>query len=271
YDSPWDLRKPSIAITVLTELLFPKKSTTAYRADKLLPSLITLAKKYGVLIRTNTPVAHIRIAHEQVVGITTAQGRQYDADIIVSDADYQYTETDLLSIQDRQYAPSFWSTRHYSPAAYVLQMQLSEGIQSIPEVSMIRTDKNNLVYLNRQEKQLVAVMPMPLDAVYRGQRQARMRREIIQSIEHTYTLPHLKKHIVRSQSVTGTDSAKRYNSYKGNIAGLRPTFFQSGLWQLNNDSRKVDYLYFVNSSDSLISPLLVYKRITDYQGEDSRR
>ncbi|MCR4326459.1 MAG: FAD-dependent oxidoreductase, partial [Candidatus Roizmanbacteria bacterium] len=52
YDSPWDLRKPSIAIAVLTELLFPKKSTTAYRVDKLLPSLITLAKKYGVLIRT---------------------------------------------------------------------------------------------------------------------------------------------------------------------------------------------------------------------------
>ncbi|PJE63628.1 hypothetical protein COU89_02260, partial [Candidatus Roizmanbacteria bacterium CG10_big_fil_rev_8_21_14_0_10_45_7] len=93
YDSPWDLFKPHVAYRVLREVLFPKKNSTAYVADTLVPSLITLAKKYGVLIRTNTAVAHIRIAQEQVVGITTEEGRQYDADIVISNVDYQYTET----------------------------------------------------------------------------------------------------------------------------------------------------------------------------------
>ncbi len=271
YDSPWDMCKPNVMMRLLTELLFPQKNTTRYAAHQLVPSLITLAKKQGVLIRTNNPVAHIRIAHQLVVGITTQQGRQYDADIVISDADYQYTETDLLSIQDRQYSPSFWSTRRYSPSAYVLHIQLNdEPLNNVPQAAIITTNKNHDVYIHHHGKQLIVVMPVPLNSTYKGQQLSSIRREIIQSLEHKFAITNLKKRIMNSQSLTGKDMVQRYNSYKGNIAGLQPTLFQSGLWLLNNDSRKVDYLYFVSSSDSLISPLLVYKRITDYQGEDDR-
>lgn len=271
YDSPWDMYRPNIALAVLTELLFPKKDSAVYTVNGLVPSLISLAKKQGVLIRTNTPVAHIRISHEQVVGITTQQGRQYDADIVISDADYQYTETDLLAIQDRQYSPSFWSSRRYSPSAYVLRMQLNGPVDNIPPTSVIPTTKGTIIYINHQQKQLTAVMLLPLDVGYKGQQLSSIHREVMQSIEHAYGISNLKKDIARSQSLTGKDIEQLFTSYKGTIAGLSPMWFQSGLWQLNNDSRKVDYLYFVNSSDSLISPLLVYRRITDYQGEDSQR
>jgi len=79
----------------------------------------SVCREQGVEFVYNAEVQKIETAEGKATGITVS-GERVAADIVVSGADYHFTETELLDSSDRSYSESYWEQRQLSPSALLV-------------------------------------------------------------------------------------------------------------------------------------------------------
>ena len=80
-----------------------------------------IARELGVTFVTSAPVQRIIVEDGKAVGVQ-ANNTVYDADVVVSNADYHHTETQLLSREHQSYPQSYWDKRTVAPSAFIMYM-----------------------------------------------------------------------------------------------------------------------------------------------------
>ena len=262
----------------------------------LIDDMLRIGNKHNVNIHLNSPVVCITTKGNIATGIVLQDGTTAQADIVVSNADIEFTESHLLTAKDRSYSANYWQIRQPGPGSLLV----SFGVRgSLPELlhhnlyfvenwrsnfeSIYETKelpKHASIYVCNPTKtdptlapsgheNLFVLMPIPAGVVLSEKTQSELIDKIVGILEEM-TGEKIADRIV-SQYVFGpSDFAERFNAWQFNAFGGESHLLrQSIIFRTANKSKKLKNLYYVGAGTlpgiglpmCLISAQLTYKRI----------
>jgi phytoene desaturase len=218
------------------------------------------------------------------------------ADIVISNADYEHTEMQLLDKQYRTHSQSWWDKRTLAPSAFILYLGIDGTLPTLSHHNLFFPDKwkENFDHIFKKPnwpdypafyicnpsktdttiapegtENLFVLVPIAsgLDTSVVG-REA-YAEKILSMIEKECNIPDLRERILVKEIYSVEDFKTDYNAFKGTALGLAHTLSQTSILRPNNISKKVKNLYYTGAGTNpgigmpicLISAELVYKRI----------
>ena len=256
----------------------------------------TLAKELGVKIHTGSPIDKIIVDNGKAKGVVS-NGKEYNADVVLSGADYHHTET-LVDKKYRQYSEKFWQKKTFAPSSLLFYVGFDKKLKNVNHHTLffdVDFDTHaEAIYDNPEwpeEPLFYASFPsitdsssapkgneagiflIPLAPGLEDTKELRDKffEKIITRFE-TLTSQEVKNNIIFSESFCVNDFIKDYNSYKGNAYGMANTLLQTAFLRPKLRSNKVKDLYFTGQltvpgpgvPPSLISGKLVAELISKY-------
>lgn len=227
-----------------------------------------LALELGVTIKTNSPIEKIIVENKTATGIVI-NSETIKADIILSGADYQHTET-LLEKEHRAYSEKYWESRIFAPSSLLFFIGFNKKIENISHHALFfDTDFNQhaidiydepkwpespLFYANFPSKTDLTAAP---DGMETGffliplapgiEDNEKLREEYFEKIITRFeqlTQQEIKNNIIFRESFCKNDFVADYNAYKGNAYGMANTLLQTAFLRPKLKSKKVRNLYF---------------------------
>ncbi|WP_169582190.1 MULTISPECIES: phytoene desaturase family protein [Microbacterium] len=260
-------------------VLYPRGGFT-----EVIRAIERLAEASGVRIESGAKVAAIRTAGSAATGVTLADGRTVDADLVVSTADLHHTETQLLPRELQTYPESWWAKRSPSPGALLLLLGVKGELPQLAHHTLLFTDdwRSNFddifgsrtripdpasLYVCRPSatdstvapeghENLFVLVPVPADpGLGRGgvdgggdpAIEAAADR-VIGQLSTWCDVPDLADRVVVRRTIAPGDFAADLNSWRGNALGLAHTLGQSAMFRPRNASRKVSGLAYAGGS-----------------------
>lgn len=227
-----------------------------------------LALELGVTIKTNSPIEKIIVEDKTATGIVI-NGETIKADIILSGADYQHTET-LLEKEHRAYSDKYWESRIFAPSSLLFFIGFNKKIENISHHALFfDTDFNQhavdiydnpkwpaepLFYANFPSKTDLTAAPDGMETGFfliplapgiednEALREAYFEK-IITRFEQL-TQQEIRNNIIFKESFCKNDFVADYNAYKGNAYGMANTLLQTAFLRPKLKSKKVRNLYF---------------------------
>ena len=231
--------------------------------------LSELAKSLGVKINLNASAEKILVDnHNKATGIIS-NGKEHQADIVLSGADYHHTET-LLQPELRQYSETYWDKKTFAPSSLLFYVGFDKKIENVEHHTLFfdvdfkahakaiydnaEWPKEPLFYASFPSKtddniapqgKEAAIFLIPLAPGLRDEQSLRERyfKKIIKRFEEI-TNQNISNYVIFKESFCVNDFVKDYNSYKGNAYGLANTLFQTAFLRPKLKSKKVKSLYF---------------------------
>ena len=227
-----------------------------------------LAIELGVRIETNASIEKIIVENKTATGIII-NGKTIKADIILSGADYQYTEM-LLDENHRSYSEKYWENRVFAPSSLLFFVGFNKKIENITHHALFfDVDFNQhaadiydepkwpdepLFYANFPSKTDKTAAPegmesgfflIPLAPGINDTEE--LREEYFEKIITRFeklTRQEIKNNIIFKRSFCKNDFVTDYNAYKGNAYGMANTLLQTAFLRPKLKSKKVRNLYF---------------------------
>ena len=227
-----------------------------------------LAIELGVTIETNSSIEKIIVENKTATGIII-NGKTIKADIILSGADYQHTET-LLDETHRTYSEKYWESRVFAPSSLLFFVGFNKKIENITHHALFfDVDFNQhaadiydepkwpdepLFYANFPSKTDKTSAPEGMESGFfliplaPGIKDTEELREeyfekIITRFEQL-TQQKIRNNIIFKRSFCKNDFVTDYNAYKGNAYGMANTLLQTAFLRPKLKSKKVRNLYF---------------------------
>lgn len=262
---------------------------------RIVEAMQGLCEELGVRFHFQEEAKQILIEKGRAKRLRTAKG-EYEADAIVSGADYHFTETQLLAEKDRGYSEKYWDKRVLAPSCLLYYVGLNKKLDNLLHHSLFfdvpfarhadeiyaqpQWPAEPLFYLSVSSKtdptvapeggeNLVFLIPVAsgldndseeLRDRYFDQIVARLEKHTGQSIRDA---------IVYKRSFSVSDFISDYNSYKGNAYGLANTIAQTAILRPSCRSKKIKNLFYTGQftvpgpgvPPSLISGEVVSKEV----------
>lgn len=266
---------------------------------KLIEALKDLAISLGVEITLDTKVVKIITKNKYAKHIKTDK-QSYECDLVLSNADYHFTESKLLEKKDQTYPEKFWQKKIYSPSTIVYFLGIKQKVANLLHHNFFfDTDwnqhfkeifdekawpKNPMMYICASSKSDSTAAPKDMENIFvlipvaTGLKSTKMQTDYY----YKYILDKLKKYtgqdvtnkIVVNEVFTVEDFIKDYNAYQGHAFGLANTLFQSAIFRPRIKSKKVKNLYYagcmtnpgIGVPTSLISGEITAKQIIKEYG-----
>jgi phytoene desaturase len=228
-----------------------------------------LGKELGVKYIYNEAVNSISPTRTGKKLVVTERGN-YEADIVIVNADYHHAETKLLAPEHRSYKANYWEKLTLSPSTLLFYIGIGKKLKNLEHHTLVM-DKNwdnhfaaifdkpewptdPLYYLNVPSITDPSVAPagketmmilVPIAPGLNDTEEIRERyyQQIIANLEQT-TGQEIGKYVEVKRSFAITDFMERYNAYKGNAFGLAHTLFQTAIFRPQYKSRKIPGLYY---------------------------
>ena len=231
-------------------------------------ALENLAKSLGVTIKTNAPIDRIIVNNGKAEGVI-CNGETFNANVVVSGADYHHTET-LIEKPYRQYSENYWSKKTFAPSSLLFYVGFDKKLKNVNHHTLFfdvdfdvhaeaiydnpKWPENPLFYASfpsitdsnsAPEGKEAGIFLIPLAPGLQDTPELRDTyfEKIISRFEHL-TSQNVKKHIIFSESFCINDFVKDYNSYKGNAYGMANTLTQTAFLRPKLKSKKVKNLFF---------------------------
>lgn len=227
-----------------------------------------LALELGVTIKTNSPIEKILVENKTATGIVI-NGEIIKADIVLSGADYQHSES-LLEKEYRMYTEKYWESRIFAPSSLLFFIGFDKKIENISHHALFfdvdfnqhaidiyddpKWPNEPLFYANFPSKTDKTAAPegmesgfflVPLAPGIEDTEQLRDEyfEKIITRFEQL-TQQKIKNNIIFKRSFCKNDFVNDYNAYKGNAYGMANTLLQTAFLRPKLKSKKVRNLYF---------------------------
>lgn len=239
-------------------------------------ALVRVAEKLGVKFIYNSPVARIGVASGKVQRVETADGKTWEADIFVGNADLPYIYKELLpknneaeKLEKKLYTCStimfYWGVKKEYPQIahhnvflagdYKASFDQIFDDHSLPEQPSFyihapaRTDAQAAP---RGEDTLYVLVPVGhLDENTRQDWDAmvnRARQTVFDRLEKEMGITDLKEQIKFEIVYTPTEWKEQFNLQKGAAFGLSHNFWQVGYLRPQNRHAELKNLYFSGAS-----------------------
>ena len=234
----------------------------------VIKALEVMCAQLGVEIITDTHVTKIKTLYNKVQGVATKNG-YFDADLVVSGADYNHTET-LLSKADRSYSEKYWKKKTFAPSSLLFYIGFNKKLKDVEHHTLFFDQDfdlhaeeiydrpswptNPLFYASFPSKtdpesapkdceSAIFLIPLAPDLEDTKDLREKYFNIIIDRFEKL-TNQDIKDSIIFHESFCVNDFKKDYNSYKGNAYGMANTLMQTSFLRPKIKSKKVKGLYF---------------------------
>lgn len=235
----------------------------------MVKAIESLAKKHGASFSYNESVEKIIVKNGKACGVLTKK-KEYEADIVISNADYAHTEINLLEEKYQKYKKSYWEKRTIAPSAFLLYLGLDKQIPNLKHHNLFLhndwVEHFNVIfdkpdwpdkpsyYINCSSKTDPSVAPegketffllVPIAAGIKDSPEIRKEYtdKILSDIEKLVDFP-IREHIEVSRSVSIDDYKSLYNAYQGTALGLSHTLMQTAFFRPKHRSTKVENLFY---------------------------
>ncbi|MDA1316915.1 MAG: phytoene desaturase family protein [bacterium] len=242
---------------------------------QVVKALEALCKEYGVTIKLRSPVEKI-ITKDNIATSVLARNMRYNADFIISNADYAHTELRLLDEEHRTYYDEHASYQCNISSAFIMYLGVKGGVKKLKHHTFIIANdwdehfndtleesfwpKEPLIYITTPSKTDPSVAPkgcdvlrvyVPISAGIKDTPEARaaFKEKIIQRIEDM-TGEDIRSQLVVDRVFTLKDYQRLYNSHRGGNGRFTTKMFNTGFIHSNNKSMKVQNLFYAGQ-DSL--------------------
>lgn len=233
-------------------------------------AMYRLAIEKGVRFHFNENVKEISIENGLARKVITNRNI-HDATVIISGADYHFTETSLLPSSSRSYSDTYWQKKVMAPSCLLYYVGLNRRLKNVAHHSLFfdvsfeqhgkeiyRTPQwpsNPLFYVSIPSVSDNTVAPLggeslvflvPVASGLAGDTEDLREKyfgEIISRMEK-HTGESFKESIVYKKSYAVTDFVNDYNSFRGNAYGLANTLRQTAIFRPSCQSRKVKNVFF---------------------------
>jgi len=236
---------------------------------KLVEVMHKIAEEQGAKFIFNEPVEKILIEKGKTTGVKTSKNN-FNADIVIVNADYAWAELNLLEPKHRSYSEKYWEKRKIAPSAYLLFLGLDKPIKRFIHHNLYfdpKWDKHfddifknpqwpkNFSYyvscISKTDKKSAikggenVFVLIPVAAGLRDDEKTR-NYYFDKTIKHMEKLAgeNLRDHIVVKRIFVHNDFSSRYNAYKGTALGLAHTLKQTAVFRPKHESKKVKNLYY---------------------------
>ena len=230
--------------------------------------MVKMAKELGVQFNTNQNVETICVENGKATGVI-ANGVQIDADIVVSGADYNHSES-LLKPKERGYTDTYWDKKVFAPSSLLFFIGLDKKVKNVSHHTLFfdvdfdaharsiydtpEWPKDPLFYGNFPSITDSSMAPQGKEACFvlipigpGIEDTEEMRNKyfdmVIERLEHLTKQP-IKDAILFKESFCVNDFVSEYNSYKGNAYGMANTLLQTAFLRPKLKSKKVENLFF---------------------------
>jgi len=236
---------------------------------EIVKALQQLCERYGVDIRCNQNVKKILVTDGIAKGVRTETGDLY-SDIVLSNADYHFTETQLLDKEYQTYPESYWEKKTIAPSGFIAYLGLNKKIPQLSHHNLFldndweqhfdeifnnpKWPENPSYYISCPSKTDSTVAPEGCENVFilvpvaAGlQDNPKIREDYFEkTLTHLEKLldTNLRESIVFKKLFAHNDFSTRYNAYKGTALGLSHTLFQSAWFRPRHTSKKVKNLFY---------------------------
>jgi len=229
-----------------------------------------LAKELGVQFKFNENAREIVIEGKLAKRVVT-MNNSYEADAVISGADYYFTETGLLQQQYRSYSENYWHKKVMAPSCLLYYVGLNKKLRNITHHSLFfdvpfdqhgkeiykdpRWPVEPLFYTSVSSVTDPAVAPagcenivflIPVAAGLPGDTEElreRYFRMIVQRMEK-HIGESISDAIVYKKSYSISDFVSDYNSFRGNAYGLANTLRQTAIFRPSCRSKKIKNLFY---------------------------
>ena len=242
---------------------------------RIIEVLSEIAEKTGVRFLYDAPVDRINIKHQRVYGVTLADGRTLNADIVIANSDLPYVYRHLLpddgtadKLERKEYGCSavmfYWGLDKQYPQLAAHNLFIAEdyrqGLDTIFDEHSLSS--NPSFYVHAPVRVDPSLAPEGHEILYvgipsghlddTGSRdwaaiQQKSRRVVIQRLAEA-GLTNLEGHIKCEVSYNPNDWQKRFNLTKGSTHGLSHKIMQMGYMRPRNRHHNYSNLYFVGAS-----------------------
>lgn len=263
---------------------------------ELIKALAHVAEKNGAKLRTNSPVEEIVVENGVAKGVMLESKEFIEADIVISNADIQFTETKLLGEKWRTHPQKYWNKRVMAPSAFIMYLGVGEKLPNLTHHNLLFSEdwRKNFddIYKDPRlpdepslyvcapsvtdagvapvgKENLFVLVPIASDLKISEQEKESYSEKVLALMEREMNLAGLREKIEYKRIYTVEDFAADYNAFKGTALGLAHTIWQTAIFRPNNRSKKVQNLFYVGAGTNpgigtqicLISAELVYKRV----------
>lgn len=261
----------------------------------IVKAMKALAEELGVEFKFGEAAQEIIIEKGNAKKLVTDK-EVYEADAIVSGADYQFTESHLLPQEYRTYKDIYWDKKVLAPSCLLYYVGLNKKLENVLHHSLFfdvpfdkhaaeiythpQWPKDPLFYLSVSSKTDDTVAPqggenlvilIPVASGLEGDTEEireQYFQKVVQRLEQ-HTGQTIADSIIFKKTFSVSDFVSEYNSYKGNAYGLANTLRQTAIFRPSCRSKKVKNLFYTGQftvpgpgvPPSLISGEVVSKEI----------
>ncbi|MGA1794139.1 MAG: phytoene desaturase family protein [Thermoplasmatota archaeon] len=228
-----------------------------------------LCLELGVEFRLGEEVKKVLVEKGRAKGVETEKGK-LGADLVIVNADYPHSETQLLEKGQRTYDERYWSKKAIAPSCVLMYIGLDKNLDGLEHHNLYLSDgwdehfasifdrpawpDNPSYYVCCPSKTDPSVAPkgkenlfflVPVAAGLEDTDDVR-ERYFRTTISHLEGLlgEKILDHIISKRIVTHRDFSSLYNAYKGTALGLAHTLRQTAVFRPGHRSRKVKDLYY---------------------------
>ena len=271
---------------------------------KIVEGMYSLANELGVKFEFNSDVQQIDVVDGKAKSITYNQTNQQlpitvSADVVISAADYHFTETKLLPEKSRTYSNEYWNKRTMAPSCLLYYIGVNKKLKNILHHTLFfDTDfgvhgkeiydspawpTDPLFYVSATSVTDKTTAPIgsenlffliPVASGLKGDTEE-LRDKYFDKIVKRFEEKIGEKiidNIVYKKSYSVSNFVHDYNSFRGNAYGLANTLMQTAVLKPSCKSKKVINLFYTGQltvpgpgvPPSLISGEVVAKEVIKY-------
>ncbi len=271
---------------------------------KIVEGMYSLSNELGVKFQFNSDVQQINVLDGKAKSITYNQTTQQlpitiSADVVISAADYHFTETKLLPENSRTYSNEYWNKRTMAPSCLLYYIGVNKKLKNILHHTLFfDTDfgvhgkeiydspawpTDPLFYVSATSVTDKTTAPVgsenlffliPVASGLQGDTEELRDKyfdKIVKRFEEKIG-EKITDNIVYKKSYSVSNFVNDYNSFRGNAYGLANTLMQTAVLKPSCKSKKVRNLFYTGQltvpgpgvPPSLISGEVVAKEVIKY-------
>lgn len=233
-------------------------------------AMYQLACELGVQFHFSETVISTNVLDHKVKTVVTDKNI-YEPELVISSADYHFTDTKLYPERFRSYSDAYWDKKTMAPSCLLYYVGLNKKLKNAVHHSLFFDTSfekhGNEIYKNPQWPEAplfyvsipsitdetaapagceAMVFLIPVAAGLVGDTEA-LREKYFQLI-----LSRMEKHlgetihdaVIFKKSYSVSDFSRDFNSFKGNAYGMANTLMQTAIFRPSCRSKKIKNLFF---------------------------
>jgi len=233
-------------------------------------AMYKLALELGVKFQFNEEAKEIYIKDHTARTLVTNRN-VFEPDVIISGADYHFTEEKLLPEEYRSYSEAYWNKRVLAPSCLLYFVGLNKKLKDVVHHSLFfdvsfeqhakeiydepQWPGDPLFYVSINSVTDASVAPegcdnmvllIPIASGLQGDDETTREKyfqQIINRMEK-HTGQTILDSVIYKKTFSVSDFASEYNSFRGNAYGLANTLLQTALFKPSCKSKKVKNLFY---------------------------